>query len=419
MDIPGFLSAPKTNPQGETYRGRLALPGIQWTGTGEDRFATFTVTADQVADAAENRMLWTDQSVQRGINPASPAGTPRELAVSEGYPGPEYIFDNSNADDMADKLLRGSRLFFSPLVWNLRPGTFKAFWSGPESSIFIYDGHIYLPDSHHRHQALLKAVRAYREHPKGYPKFKPARQFKVELYFLTREDEGEYFFDKNQRPKSTAMSKAYDLTTQDDLSLLAKRFIDRTPSLENGVNRVTDRLSKKAPYFVTLSTLREMMKTYAGTDELEEAEFDGLVTVASEFFELLANVRPELHANMASQFPDSLAAAGVMMHAYAALMRDFGTDVGHLGLAESKEQWRTRLACLSPATTFTAGGWDGDIFDKHNPLWATAAVTKLAGDSVGIQNTGGARSRAARALRMILGLESADLSGVMEALGVK
>ena len=203
IEIDGFVDLPKLNPDGTPYRGRLALSGIQWTGSGgQDVFATVTVTLEQLADAAESRILWTDQSVQRGITPTAPAGIPRELPLSDGYPDSgRYIFDAANADEMTDKILRGERLFLNPLVWNLRPGTFESHWLTGENQLLLYSGKVFLPDSHHRHQAILKAVRSYRDHAASYPKFDPTRQFKVELYFLSREDEGNYFFDKNQRPK--------------------------------------------------------------------------------------------------------------------------------------------------------------------------------------------------------------------------
>ncbi len=202
LQVRGFLAKPKRLPNQSAYQGRLTLADVQWTGDDADVFATVTVTVDQVLDAADSRLLWTDQSVQRGISPSAPPGTARELAVGDGYPEPgTYIFDASNADDITEKLLRGERLFLNPLVWNLRPATFEAFWSKDESSIFLYHGRVFLPDSHHRHQAIVKAVRAFRDHPGAYAKFNPNRQFKVEIYFLDREGEGNYFFDKNQRPK--------------------------------------------------------------------------------------------------------------------------------------------------------------------------------------------------------------------------
>ncbi len=340
FDVPGFLTQPRTAANGSTYRGRISLPDVQWTGSGADLVGTVTLTGEQIADAAESRLLWTDQSVQRGIQPTAPGGVQRELALSEGYPDSTlYIFDASNADDMTNKLLMDERVFFNPLVWNLRPGHFEAYWDVGQRELFLYSGKIYLPDSHHRHQALLKAMRAYRDHPMSYPEFAPQKQFKVELYFLDREGEGNYFFDKNQRPKSTALSKAYDLTTEDDLSLLAKKVLENSPELNVGVNRATDRLSKRAPHFVTLSTLREVMRTFAGSTEVEESELEGLARVAADFFEMLAQVRPELRPSTAhAQRERTLASAGVMMHGYAVLMRDYNLDIARSGPSKAKQQ---------------------------------------------------------------------------------
>src|SRR5215472_10432232 len=125
--VPGFILKMKQTSSGKPYRGRFSWSGVQWTGSGEDLIGTLTITAEEIADAADSQLLWTDQDVQRGIQPGLLEPAPRELALANGYPDPRvYIFDSRNADDMAQKLLDGDRLFLSPLVWNLRPGTFEA-----------------------------------------------------------------------------------------------------------------------------------------------------------------------------------------------------------------------------------------------------------------------------------------------------
>ncbi|QAV69252.1 hypothetical protein ESZ53_01615 [Salinibacterium sp. UTAS2018] len=402
-EIDGFLALPKEGADGKLYRGRLSLPNAQWTGAGTDVVATFTITLEQIADAAESRILWTDQSVQRGIVPTAPSSTPTELALSEGYPDENlYIFDGENADDMAEKILRGERLFLNPLVWNLRPGAFEAYRFEDNSETLLYSGKIYLPDSHHRHQAILKAVRSYRDHPSGYPKFDITRQFKIELYFLDREDEGNYFYDKNQRPKPTALSKAYDLTTEDDLSTLAKRVLELNANLSQATNRVTDRLSKKAPYFITLSTLREVMRTFAGGSEVEDAQFDGLAAIAAEFFEMLAEVRPELKVQTAqADRSSSLASAAVMMHAYGALMQDYSLDRAKLGPAPARRHWEKLLSQLAPSNSYSIDSWTGDFFDQENPLWQDIGVVQIRPKTgaLTVANNGGTRARAGQTLR--------------------
>jgi hypothetical protein len=178
----GFLGKPKLAANQKTYPGRFVCRSVQWTGAPPDIFGTFTITAQELADAAATRLLWTDQDVQRGIRSEVFPKPPRELSLSEGYPDvTKYVFDAANADDMVDKLLRGEQLFLNPLVWNLRPGAYEAYWNDDDGDLYLYEGRVYLPDSHHRQQGIAKAVSIWRDAPKQYPRFSGARQFKVEL----------------------------------------------------------------------------------------------------------------------------------------------------------------------------------------------------------------------------------------------
>ncbi len=410
--VSGFLKSPKKLPNKKIYKGRFVCPDVQWTGTGEELLGTFTITAEQLADAAASNILWTDQEVQRGIQPASFPQPKRELSLSEGYPDTkQYIFDTDKADDIVAKLLNGEKLFLSPLIWNLRPSEFEAYWDDAETDLFLYSGKIFLPDSHHRQQAIIKAVELWRSSEGDYPRFTGSREFKIELYFLSRESEGDYFFDKNQRPKPTARSKAYDLTTQDDLSLLAKRVIEFSDNLRGNVNRVTDRLVAKNPQVATLSTVREMMSTYAGGVNVDPSELDGMARVAAQFYDLLAEVRPELgHLDPAERRKTReslLVDSGVILHGYAALMKDYKSDIVSMGTSRALKQWREKLTYLSMGNTYKLMRWQGDLFDKRNPLWLTVGVLKYAqrSNKLTIINTGASRIAAGRLLRQLLSLD--------------
>jgi hypothetical protein len=409
FSITGFRKSPKTDASGGIYRGRFTCPNVQWTGSGSELFGTFTITAEELADAAESRLIWTDQDVQRGVQPGLPTKPDRELCLSECYPdSAKYVFDSANADDIAEKLLGGQKLFLNSLIWNLRPGHFEAYWDKKNTSLYLYTAKAYLPDSHHRHQAILKAVRAWREAPRDYPKFKGNREFKVELYFLSKEDEGNYFFDKNQRPKPTAKSKAYDLTTLDDLSMLAKRVIENSTALKENVNRVTDRLTQRNPQVITLSTLREMMNAFAPGDALEESELEGLANIAGHFYDMLAGVRPELgrqdRISRRAIRDRLLVDSAVMMHGYAAIMKGFNNDIATMGNAKATSEWTRLLERLSADKHYSYDHWTGDLFEKRNPLWLAAGVVKPGRDSskLTVINTGGARSECGRILHQLL-----------------
>lgn len=408
MKIVGFLKEAKQNASGATYRGRLTCPNVQWTYSGDNPFCTFTITAGEIADAASSQMLWTDQDVQRGIQPSAALDTDRELSLSQGYPAPEkYVFDREKADEIAEKLLNGEKLYLNPLVWNMRPSNFEAYYDEKEHEIFIYSGKLYLPDSHHRHQGIIKAVKIWRDNKKDYKKFDENMQFKIELYFFSREDEGNYFYDKNQLTKQVAKSKSYDLTTEDDLSVLAKKVVANSTNLEGNINRVTDRLDAKNTQVITLSTLREMMRTFAGGTTFDASEVDGMAIVAAQFYDMLAEVRPELRKtdiksrNHYRRY--SLADAAVMMHGYAYLMRDYNLDIGRMGAAQAKKIWQTRLQNLSASPEYKFRQWSGDLFEKQNSLWTNLGVTKIGAEGkITVVNTGSSRTQAGRALRQLV-----------------
>lgn len=420
--VAGFRAEPERTAAGSIYGGLLSFDEVQITGTGSEAIATFTITVRQLLDAANSGFLWTDQDVQRGVRPEITGKVPRELNLRDGYPDQAtYIFSTASADEMTEKLLKGHRLFINPLVWNLRPGTFEAYSDTPARRIYLYDGRIYLPDSHHRHQAILKAARIYKEAPGEYPNFDLSKQFKVELYFLKREDEGNYFFQKNQLPTPTAKSKAYDLTTQDDLSVLAKRVIDLTESLHGNVNRVTDRLSAKTPDLVTLSTLREMLRSAVQYEHLDETELEGTAKLASSFLTLLVKVRPELgvlplhERKLVRQ--NSLVDSPIVLQGYGSLIADFVADVSKRGLGGAQEQWMEKLRRLAADVPYAEGVWTGDIFSKQNPAWYRLGVLKpgLTGLPT-VSNNRAAKLQVSRALRSVVNAEpwvNADLKQII------
>ena len=178
MSLPqGFLSSPPKTAKGKAVSGRFTCHDVQFTGEADDLFGTFTITARELLDVSESNLLWTDQDVQRGIKPEA-TNVPRQLSLAQGYPDQNsYIFIETNADEIAEKLLHGRKVYLSPLTWNLRPGNFEAFLNADNESLTIFSGKVFLPDSHHRHQGIIKAAKIFRDNPGDYPNFSLARQF--------------------------------------------------------------------------------------------------------------------------------------------------------------------------------------------------------------------------------------------------
>jgi DNA-sulfur modification-associated len=192
--------------------------------------------------------------------------------------------------------------------------------------------------------------------------------------------------------------------------------IENSKNLEGNVNRVTDRLTGKNPQVVTLSTLREMMRSLAPHEQLDESELQGMARVAGEFYDLLVEVRPELghqSANARKAIREALIVdSATMMHGYAALMKDFNDELGTLGTSKARSVWRGKLEKLSNTARYTFNGWNGDLFDKRNPLWRTVGVVKPGRDGVRLTvlNTGAARLECGRVLRQLLAVDESENS---------
>ena len=136
-----------------------------------------------------------------------------------------------------------------------------------------------------------------------------------------------------------------------------------------------------------------------------------LATVAAQFYDMLAVVRPELSLQdvvaRRNIRADLIVDAAVMTHGYAAVMKDYNSDIAHLGPTKARERWRGLLEALSKENEFHYGNWKGEIFDKKNSLWSTVGVLRIGPDlrKITVLNTGAARGECGRVLRQLLAVE--------------
>ena len=153
------------------------------------------------------------------------------------------------------------------------------------------------------------------------------------------------------------------------------------------------------------------MKAITTTEALDEPEIEGLARVAATFYDLLAGIRPEL--GLMDQ-PDRrevrnrlIVDAAVMMHGYAALMRDFNDAISEAGLRRATKEWGVKLNRLAAHHKYSLVNWTGDLFEKQNPLWQRVGVVKPGrdGKKLTVLNTGAARSECGRVLRQLLATE--------------
>jgi hypothetical protein len=169
---------------------------------------------------------------------------------------------------------------------------------------------------------------------------------------------------------------------------------------------------------MTLSTLREMMRTFAGNDAVDSTGLNGLALIAAEFYDMLCAVRSELgHLTTDSRRmvrEKLIVDSATMMQGYAFLMRDYNTDISRIGASRARSEWTKRLSRLSASRQYTYNGWSGDFFDKRSPFWGILGVTRSRPDGkTTVLNTGAARSQCGRALRGLCAYEGSDLSSLV------
>ena len=159
--------------------------------------------------------------------------------------------------------------------------------------------------------------------------------------------------------------------------------------MSGNVNRVTDRLTSRNAQIVTLSTLRTMAETYfAAADPPTATEPEDAAARMSDLYEMLVKVRPELVVvpleARVSVRRQLLVDQAVMMHGYAALMRQYTKDLGADGRTATTK-WRRALNKLAATATYRDEHWTGDFFSRTNPLWQRVGVlqqTKTGGLAV-------------------------------------
>lgn len=391
-EISGFRDALIMRRVGGPQQPRYMVPDAQVVPNPDDLHITVSLTTRDIAQAAEGNLLFTDQFVQRGKKPGKELEAADELSLAQGFPDPKlYNFEVSQAEEIADRLLAAERLYLGPLVWNLRPGTFDAHYD-PDAKVFrLYHGKIWLPDGHHRHQGIVHAFQEHRAAPDVSPDFDADHCYSVDIHFMTREEEGEFFYQKNFLGKPVAHSKAFDLTTRDPLAALARRMVELSDNLRGNVNRVTDTIGASSHHVVTLSTLYRVLETAlqnrGGAVAMPERELEAAAVALARFYDLIAEVRPELRGLQSGDRRDreSLAAQAVTMHGYARLMARYLDDLLKSESTGLDDVWRKRLAKLAPDVVYKHDGYSGDFLGRDNPLWRDLGViqkTKAGRDAV-------------------------------------
>jgi hypothetical protein len=340
------------------------------------------VTAGDIATLFRTGFLKLDPAHQRG-----------EDSVSK-----KPVLDIDKIERWADQLIKGQG-YLGQLSWNFRREETKLDYDEQSRTLTIGAGAATIPDSYHRHQAILKA---FDSAARGSG-FDVERKFSVKIYHVPVAEENRIFYAMNQEGKKADPTRSKWLQRMGVVKL-AGALVERSPHLRDNVDTVRDRLSKRNPRLCAFNTLSNALEEHwADLDVEDEAMLSSEVEYLMGFWDKLVSVRPELAkldiTRRKKVREELLVDSALAIHAYVALARRIREQ--GLGLVTLD-----KLAHKVPTK-------DGqiDYFSRENPLWQQIGVL-VPGTKA--KKTGGRvlNLRNARQTRQAMFTALADLLGV-------
>jgi hypothetical protein len=371
---------------------KTALEEVVPTQDGPFECYDAVVTAREIATLYKTGFLKVDPDHQRGVD-----------AVTK-----KPILDMEKIERWADQLIKGEA-YLGQLSWNFRKGETSIQYDPQARSLAIGAGAATIPDSYHRHRAILKAVESA-ERGSG---FDLDRRFSVKIYHVPVTEENRIFYAMNQEGKKADPTRSKWLHRV-GVAKLAGAFVENSEHLRENVDTVRDRLSKRNPRLCAFNTLSGAFEEYwSDVDPQDEAALRGDVEYLTGFWKKLVSVRPELAKLNISRRKKvretSLVDSGLAIIAYVALARKMREEgVGLEVLNKLAQQ-------------VTVGDKTVDHFSRENPLWKQAGVlvpvTKKNGtEALNLRNARQSRQAMLQALAELIGVSLGAPSSTGKAM---
>ncbi|MGH9436379.1 MAG: DNA sulfur modification protein DndB, partial [Terriglobia bacterium] len=199
------------------------------------------------------------------------------------------ILDEEKVEKWAEQLVK-DEAYLGQLSWNFRKGETTLEYDEASRSLKIGAGAATIPDSGHRHMAILKAAESV---AKG-SSFRLDRKVSVRIYNAPASEENRIFYAMNQEGKKADPTRSKWLHRL-GATKIAGALAEQCPSFKDNVDTIRDRLSKKNPRLCAFNTLSVAFETYwSDCNPEDEAAFNTDVAYAVQFWNKLASVRPEL-----------------------------------------------------------------------------------------------------------------------------
>ena len=347
------------------------------------------VTARDISQLFKTGFLKVDDDRQRGVDSVSG----------------KRILDEEKVEKWAEQLVKGEA-YLGQLSWNFRKDETTLEYDEEKRSLKIGAGAATIPDSGHRHMAIVKAAESA---SKG-SSFNLDRKVSVRIYNVPASEENRIFYAMNQEGKKADPTRSKWLHRL-GATKIAGALAEQCPSLRDNVDTIRDRLSKRNPRLCAFNTLSGAFETYWGDCNPEEEDaFKVSIDAAVEFWNKLAMVRPELGkldiVRRKRLRETSLVDSALAISAYVAVARKMHDLKMDLSLLE-------RLGQPVTITVKTAVGEEQrqvDLFSRDNPNWEQVGIlvpsTKRSGEkSFTLRNARQTRTAMLKTLEGVLGLD--------------
>jgi DndB-like DNA-sulfur modification-associated protein len=366
---------------------QTSLENVVRTEDGPYECYDAVVTARDISQLYKTGFLKIDDDRQRGID--SVTGL--------------RIMDDEKVDRWAEQLLKGEA-YLGQLSWNFRKDETILEYDETTKSLKIGAGAATIPDSGHRHKAILKAAESVQ---KG-SSFSLERRVSVRIYNVPASEENRIFYAMNQEGKKADPTRSKWLH-RIGATKIAGALTEQCPSLRDNVDTIRDRLSKKNPRLCAFNTLSGAFEAYwSDCDAENEQALQADVDYVVQYWNKLAEVRPELSkldiARRKKVRETLLVDSALAISAYVAIAR----KIRERGLS------LTVLEKLAEPSRIALPDGEGtrefDLFSRENPMWERLGIlvpsTKRTGQKVfTLRNARQTRDAMLKALEHALDLE--------------
>ena len=306
------------------------------------------------------------------------------------------MVDQHRVADMADKMFQG-QLYGGALCWNLRPHEVQYTYDAAQQRLCIVAGKPTIPDSNHRHQAILKVYKLVKE--RGYGFDFNTYEFPLLIELLDLDGERGLFYEYNQLGKPANPTRSKWLNQADLHNRLTSMVIELS-HLNRHVELVTNNLSKNSTKVVTFNTLSTAIaKAFPQVDETNLHDISGYLV---NFLNYLSTVRPEVgYLPLAQQQrvrADGIGDSGLAFLGYIALA----------GEVMGAPDWQVYVDRLGHSYRHLKDNaeevvWEGNLMSRENPLWhGTVLITGRSGN-LSVINQKASRAFMHETLRQVVG----------------